>query len=633
MEYQDTLAQLFHSANVSRWSAQTESKLRAFQGELQNFDRKHLEKELLKGLSKKSSSREELIISLILLSQLGLDRNRLADLLVKHFQHKLHIQDLNYIAQKIFEDEIPLHHDLIYDITARIVFDIKNSYERIVDGFKRVPRKRGKDAVLFLALELCRADLNAQNRDLLYIVLSKIQLPLPNSLAELANSKLEDIRKKLKIESLKNLDQIYLPEERVEEHDNSTAHAKNIFQSPEHSPNRESLSGDMLGVNSRTSADRNDNEERSNADRSSLRAPGKNASHKHGGADVDAVAADTAEEADQHTPKPKAGNHPERSQDYSGLLSKQSDTENTAATDEISLPWEKDQAANSDAAARNSLSGTERNEHSDDAPRSPDFSSDSASKSVESPKWIDRKMPEKVADGIGLETIDDLFVPPQDTDETMESQATEEAKLSKDPKYADEKARASYNAAVPKSRKPIGNATQKLASFWEKRPSFSKRLLGILFGLLAVCLAFILVITVSRRSEGTLQPGDQAEETSELPPTDMPQHEPNPEPATSPDPITSLQELEFPVPSFADARTWESFSVEQFGDEFLIRIDEFDRVWDLYVTLYYGKGNVPTQLQKYAGWQWRDFIEQVELVNPEHIDLGMLIPGDTYRIR
>ncbi|WP_028975083.1 hypothetical protein [Spirochaeta cellobiosiphila] len=216
-DLQDKLQELYNVANLYKWTSQTEALITEVIKKAKGKMKEALQSALYLKMRQADSSKEEIIISLILLSKLGVDLDRITEKTVDYLMNKIYVVDFQFLITHLFPQGAPLPEDLIYDITSRVVFDIRNSYDRIARGFQRVPKKRGSEAILYLSGLICRPDLSAQNRDLLYIILSKVQLPLPPNLATIANLKLIDIRKKLSHKSLKSLRNLTLEGEDVPE--------------------------------------------------------------------------------------------------------------------------------------------------------------------------------------------------------------------------------------------------------------------------------------------------------------------------------------------------------------------------------------------------------------------------------
>jgi len=79
---------------------------------------------------------------------------------------------------------VPLPQSLVYDITERVFFSLEDVYNKIVDDFTRVPFRNAEPVIFFLILQNCRVDLNTQNKELLCIILTHIEIKLPDSILD-----------------------------------------------------------------------------------------------------------------------------------------------------------------------------------------------------------------------------------------------------------------------------------------------------------------------------------------------------------------------------------------------------------------------------------------------------------------
>ena len=138
---------------------------------------------LLDGLVRKAGvEKEEAILSLILLHDLGVPERDLYAEAYRGLNGRLYINDFRFLVRYFFGNKIPLPRSLAYDITERLLFSLEDIYDKIVKDFTLIPFRNAEPVVLYLILQNCRVDLNSQNKELICIILTHIEIKLPDSI-------------------------------------------------------------------------------------------------------------------------------------------------------------------------------------------------------------------------------------------------------------------------------------------------------------------------------------------------------------------------------------------------------------------------------------------------------------------
>jgi hypothetical protein len=135
-------------------------------------------------LQKTNISKEEAILSLILLRRLGVPEKDLYEHTYRTLKNRLYFNDFRFLIRYFFHNKVPLPQSLVYDITERVFFSLEDVYNKIVDDFTRVPFRNAEPVIFFLILQNCRVDLNTQNKELLCIILTHIEIKLPDSILD-----------------------------------------------------------------------------------------------------------------------------------------------------------------------------------------------------------------------------------------------------------------------------------------------------------------------------------------------------------------------------------------------------------------------------------------------------------------
>jgi hypothetical protein len=173
-----------------------------------------------------ASTTQEKLFSLCLLRDSRVTADAIAGLLFEHLQGKFSSTDGQFFTRQFFRNGPVLPKEVSRQITDRVYL----TYQRAILQAMKIEQfesSYGADQiVLFMTQLLCRIDLNEQNRAILYLLLSRIDAPLPDFLNRAvvrAMSELQD-----------TIQDVELRQDRVlsEEHPNSPSVSSNDPWSP-----------------------------------------------------------------------------------------------------------------------------------------------------------------------------------------------------------------------------------------------------------------------------------------------------------------------------------------------------------------------------------------------------------------
>jgi len=130
-------------------------------------------------LSRSKTDKESALLSLVVLHRRNVPLSELFELAYRNLNGRLYVTDFPFLVANLFDGVIPLPQSLAYDITEKLFFSIERIFEQLVKDFQRVPFTNGEPILFYLMLENCRLDLTAQNKELVCIILTHIELRLP----------------------------------------------------------------------------------------------------------------------------------------------------------------------------------------------------------------------------------------------------------------------------------------------------------------------------------------------------------------------------------------------------------------------------------------------------------------------
>lgn len=136
-----------------------------------------------KKLESDSATKEEIVLSLVLLSKTGTPVSQISDITYSRLFNRLDYEDTDFLLHVFFNDIYPLPPDLTYDITNRIFLSFRRAIKSALEIDSVISYYNPETVILYLTLLLCRVDLNKENKAIIYFLLSRIDVDLSPALA------------------------------------------------------------------------------------------------------------------------------------------------------------------------------------------------------------------------------------------------------------------------------------------------------------------------------------------------------------------------------------------------------------------------------------------------------------------
>ncbi|HUX51082.1 MAG TPA: hypothetical protein VMW73_09815 [Spirochaetia bacterium] len=175
----DFIENMFTTGRLYGWCDQVNEAI----DELQSIDRPEnatiTDGYLREVLSRSDADKESALLSLVVLHRRNVPLSELLEPAYRNLSGRLYVTDFPFLVENLFDGVIPLPRSLVYDITEKLFFSIERIFEQLVKDFQRVPFANGELILFYLMLENCRLDLTAQNKELVCIILTHIELRLP----------------------------------------------------------------------------------------------------------------------------------------------------------------------------------------------------------------------------------------------------------------------------------------------------------------------------------------------------------------------------------------------------------------------------------------------------------------------
>lgn len=175
---------LYTLVRLHKWCEQLADGISAIVPILsKGIHRKHFS-EIRKKLESDSSTKEEKVLSLILLSKTGTPVSQISDLTYSTLINRLDFEDIGFLLHVFFNDIYPLPPDLTYDITNRVFLSFRRAMKSALKIDSVISYHNPETVILYLTLLLCRVDLNKENKAIIYFLLSRIDVDLSPALAK-----------------------------------------------------------------------------------------------------------------------------------------------------------------------------------------------------------------------------------------------------------------------------------------------------------------------------------------------------------------------------------------------------------------------------------------------------------------
>ncbi len=181
------LEQCLRFARLHSWCDQTEAELSRILLEIKLHpeDNAQLRTIILEHLGKVDTL-EEKLISLVCLRNLNLPALEISELFYSHLAGKLTKRDRAFIDKHFFSGELPIPYEISQEITDRVFLTYHRAIYQALQINLFESNFDKENVVLFLIQLLCRNNLYDQNRAIIYLLLSRIDAPLPPIIEKIA---------------------------------------------------------------------------------------------------------------------------------------------------------------------------------------------------------------------------------------------------------------------------------------------------------------------------------------------------------------------------------------------------------------------------------------------------------------
>jgi hypothetical protein len=179
----DVLEEAYRVVRLHGWCDQVYGLIEQVRELLENAEQSIEELNLvLRERTATSSSMEERALSLALLSYEGLSSSDVADGVFRHLGGRLTSQSFAFFVKFFFDGTSPIPEQVSYDITKRVFISFQRAIYQALQVREFHSEHPPQDILLYLSLLLSRHDLNEQNRAMVFLLLSRIDEPLPEAL-------------------------------------------------------------------------------------------------------------------------------------------------------------------------------------------------------------------------------------------------------------------------------------------------------------------------------------------------------------------------------------------------------------------------------------------------------------------
>lgn len=180
-EMKKGLESLYSFGQLHSWCDQLNQKIYDFMKNSKGQNSSYIRSLLENSYIDPSASKEQLVLTLILLNKLGQENYKITEQLYQTLQRRLDINDQNFLRFHLFNNLRPLPDDITYDITSRPFLSFKRAISRGMKIQSVLSPFEPSVTALYLVIIFCRVDLNEQNRAMLSFLLSRIDADLPEN--------------------------------------------------------------------------------------------------------------------------------------------------------------------------------------------------------------------------------------------------------------------------------------------------------------------------------------------------------------------------------------------------------------------------------------------------------------------
>jgi hypothetical protein len=601
-ELEERLKELYRNTELYGYSAQTDAELKA----LRRAETQTIMPLLVQTIKSDSAGKHATILALILAHTHERNMDFTTEAIVDKLKNKLYQNDFKFLLTHIFPKRIPLPPDLVYDLTERVIFNIEDSYGKAATGFRRVPKKNAKEVVNFLALQLCRAEFNSQNRDLLHIVLSHLKVPIPPNLFIYVSENLERIKEELKLTDVEFEDLTLSDRPELENWEMSTQ------EDTEAERSRSLREMQRENITYQSEQLRRQKQEARKSEKS-LYDLGQRMNDQ--GSRTEDSELSFRKQQEKSTKEKKESIDLNRSSERSG------EEERPSIFNTKQNQLEDDQEREIHFKMRGSEAGQSNTQKEDKKARY-----DYKSLDLNFTKEIDKKLADqddhqeweeaKNGEGIELEGSNAVF------------------------SFLHEKPELAEKSSSKHRSKSAENNLKKLdmTGFMRKHKKWivlAMSILAVIIIILSLMLLLPLDSTSSRENNTPIPlvpaPVEEARGSDSVaieqePDSPLPPVEENIEDKE----VIPLE----PYPGFLDepARGYASYDIVSNAEGFIWTVGEGDSFWELYRTIYQSPDLVPEGLSPYASQQWEVFFGNIQRSNPLRESYHEIYPGEVFEI-
>ena len=192
--FQEKIYKLFELAKLHSWCRQIHDEIKELEQLNDPTKSKIIEKIVNEKIQSKDSSREELVLSSALLFKLTRQYSEISNLLFNKLRDRLFFKDYQFLMFQLFQDKSPVPGDLTYDITERVFVGIKDAIKKAIQIDRVMSTKNAEKTVLYFTLLLCMPKLNKENKAMLLLLLSRIDVAKPDNLETVIINFLKNIK-------------------------------------------------------------------------------------------------------------------------------------------------------------------------------------------------------------------------------------------------------------------------------------------------------------------------------------------------------------------------------------------------------------------------------------------------------
>lgn len=188
-QFRDAFYESCNFARLHGWCDQTNERIAALLKIIQaeSNARKEHHALVLANLEQVDSV-EEKLLTLVILAELGSPPEVIAELMYIHLQGRLTSKDSSFITRHLFRNVSPVPDEITYDITKRNFI----SYQRAIFEALKIGTFESEfdpqHILLFFIQLLCRNNVNEQNRAMLYLLLSRLDIELPPKIEQVVKT-------------------------------------------------------------------------------------------------------------------------------------------------------------------------------------------------------------------------------------------------------------------------------------------------------------------------------------------------------------------------------------------------------------------------------------------------------------